>query len=121
MKIVIASVIALLTLAVLLDSNQAGDKAKYTIAEVMKKAHKDGLLKVVASGKASEAQRKELAELYKALSQNSPPKGDAEDWKKVTGALAKASAAAATGDAAAAKSLIKLANCQGCHDKHKDE
>ncbi|MBI3410137.1 MAG: hypothetical protein HY040_17480 [Planctomycetes bacterium] len=121
MKILAAGVIALLSLAVLLDANQAGEKAKYTISEVMVKAHKEGLLKTVASGKASEAQRKELAELYKALSQNTPPKGDAENWKKMTGALAKASAAAAKGDEGAAKSLAKLANCKVCHDKHRED
>lgn len=120
MKFLAAGAIAVFSLAFLLESNQAGDKAKYSISEVMLEAHKGGLMKKVAGGKANDDERKQLVGYYKALSQNMPPKGGAESWKKLTGALVKASEAAATGDADAAKTLTKLANCAGCHKKHKE-
>jgi hypothetical protein len=107
-------------LALCLGSPHAGEKKepKYTIKEVMKKAHKGGLLKTVAAGDASEAERKELLELYTALSQNKPPKGSEEDWKKKTGAMVKG-AKAAVKDAAAGKKLANIVKCGACHKAHK--
>ena len=119
MKLFAASVMALVGMMLVLGNNQAGEKAKYTIKEVMKEAHKDGLLKKVAAGNASEEDKKHLAELYKSLSQNTPPKGDAEGWKTRTVALVKAADQAVNGDEKAAKSLQKLANCAACHKEFK--
>ena len=119
MKLFAASLLTVMGVVLILGDNQAGEKAKYTIKEVMKEAHKDGLLKKVASGNASETDKKHLAELYKALSQNTPPKGDAEDWKTRTVAMVKAADLAVMGDEKAAKSLQKLVNCAGCHKEHK--
>lgn len=112
---------AVLSLALFLGSNFAQDK-KVTIKDVMKKAHagKDNsLLSKVANGKASEDDKKELASLYKALSENNPPKGDEKSWKKKTVELLEAANKAVKGDAAAAASLPKLANCAGCHKEFK--
>src|SRR5438045_2423520 len=121
MKFLAAGAISLLSLAILLDSNQAGDKATFTISQLMREAHTGGLMKKVASGKASDAEKKKLVELYKALSQNKPPKGNEGDWKKVTGDMIKSAEAAAKGDEAAAKSLLKLVNCAVCHGKFKED
>ncbi len=59
---------------------QAGDaKApKYTIKEVMTKAHKDGLMKKVVEGQASPEEKAELLDLYLSLVEQDPPKGDAK-------------------------------------------
>lgn len=119
MKWFAAGLLTWMGVVLVLGDNHAGEKAKYTIKEVMKEAHKDKLMNKVAAGKASEEGKKHLAELYKALSQNTPPRGDADDWKTRTVALVKAADLAATGDAKAAKSLPKLANCMGCHKLHK--
>lgn len=100
--------------------SQAGkDKAKHTIAQVMGKAMKGGLCAKVAGGKASDAEKAELVELFTSLSQNTPPKGDDKEWKAKTGALVEAAKKAAKGDAEAAASLKKLANCAACHKAHK--
>jgi hypothetical protein len=76
----------------------AADDPKFTIKEVMEKAHKSGLCKKAGEEKTSKDENKELLELYTALSQNKPPKGDAASWKEKTGALVTAAKAAAAGD-----------------------
>jgi hypothetical protein len=120
MKFVAASMIALFGLVLCLGTPRAGDnkEPKYTIKDVMKKAHKDGLLKKILSGKAEDDERKELLVLYVALSQNKPPRGDADDWKERTGNIVKA-AKAAQADAKAGKGLAKVTNCAACHKLHK--
>ncbi len=107
-------------LVLFLGAPQAGDnkEPKYTIKQVMKKAHKDGLLKKVISGKADEDQRKELADLYVALSQNRPPKGSIDDWKQRTGVMVS-DAKAAVENPKAGKALAKATNCGACHKLHK--
>lgn len=110
---------ATLSLGLLLGENNAGEKAKYTIPEVMARAHKEKLMQKVASGKASDAEKEELVGHYVALNNNEPPKGDLKAWKTRTGALVEAAKKAAKGDEAAAKSLTKLANCAECHKLHK--
>jgi hypothetical protein len=110
----------MVALALCLGIPRAGEKKepKYTIKEVMKKAHKDGLWKKVASGDAGKEDREELAELYVALSENKPPKGDEKDWKKKTSAMVKASKAAVK-NAEDGKKLTKIVNCGACHKAHK--
>lgn len=121
MKYLFAGVITMASLLLVLGDNTAGEKAKYTIPEVMAKAHKgaNALMPKVAKGKASDAEKKELVELYTALSKNEPPKGDAADWKAKTKALVEAATKAADGDEAAAKKLPNLAACAACHKAHK--
>lgn len=121
MKILAATVIALISMAILLQPNQAGEKPKFTIPQVMKTAHSgdESLVGKVIEGTASAEEKKELVELYKALAANKPPKGDAKSWKERTEALVKASEAAAKGEEAAAKSLLKLSNCNACHTIHR--
>lgn len=95
------------------------DEPKFKTKDVMKKAFKGPLLKKVASGKASDDEKKELHEMLVALSKNSPPKGEADTWKDLTGALVKAGKLAVDGDSDAAAALKKAANCKACHSKHK--
>jgi len=120
MRFLSAALCAAVGLVLCLGSPQAGEKKepKYTIKEVMAKAHKSGLLKKVAAGDASKEDREELAELYVALSKNEPPKGDEKDWKKKTSAMVKASKAAVK-DAEDGKKLGKIVNCGACHKVHK--
>ena len=101
-------------LALVLDGNvQGGDKEKVTIKVVMQKAMKGGLCTKVASGKADDAEKKQLVELFEALAKATPPKGEADSWKEKTKALVDAAKSA---DGAALK---KAANCAGCHSVHK--
>jgi len=92
---------------------------KYKIKDVMKLALKGPLLKKVAGGDASDAEKKELHDMLVALGKNEPPKGEADSWKKLTGALVKAGKAAVDGEADAGAMLKKAANCKECHSKHK--
>jgi hypothetical protein len=108
---------------------QAADpaKAKYTIEEVMEKAHKGGkksLLGKVASGAADEKQKKQLLEYYEELAKNPAPqadKGSAADWKKRTGALVVAAKDVVGSKPGAANSLTKAANCKACHSIYKTD
>jgi hypothetical protein len=102
-------------------SSAQQDSPKYTIKDVMKKAHgKTGLLNKVKSEKASDAEAKELLEMYVALSKNKPPQGDADSWKKKTDALVDGAKLYVDGkkDDAVTK-LNGAANCKGCHAVHK--
>lgn len=102
-------------------ARQDTSKAKPTIKDVMKEAHKDGLLKKVVSGKADKGEQEKLLELYKALAESKPPKGEAKDWKEKTDAILKATKDLIGGEKAAAKELIKATNCKACHEAHKGE
>ena len=120
MKFWIAGAVATLGLAlVMVASNDAGEKAKFTISEVMAKAMKGGLCKKCATGKASDAEKAELVELFTALAANPCPKGDAKSWKAKTSTLVAAAKAVAKGDEGADKKLQKAADCGGCHKAHK--
>lgn len=118
MKFLAAAVMAVVSMALLMSgTNQAGEKVE--IKDVMKKAMKGGLCGKVASGKASDDEKKELVALFKGLAAATPPKGDADSWKAKTGALVDAAKKAAAGDADAGKALKAAANCAACHKVHK--
>src|SRR5262245_1194218 len=91
----------------------ADDKPKYDIESIMEKAHdkENGLYQKVLKGKASDAEKKELVELYTELAKNKAPKGDAKSWKDKTDALVAAAKEVADGKAAGVKDLQKAANC----------
>lgn len=100
----------------------ADDKPKYTIEEVMAKAHnkKSGLYPKVEAGKASADEKHQLVELYEALAKNKAPKGDADSWKTKTTALLEAAKGVEKGDKDAPAKLKKAVNCKACHDLHKE-
>ncbi|MBI5757157.1 MAG: hypothetical protein HZA46_01415 [Planctomycetales bacterium] len=99
---------------------RADDKAKFTIAEVMKKAHGGSkLANKVADGKASKEDKEMLLDLYKALASGKPSKGDAKSWKEKTEALVAAAESAVKGDADAGEKLTKAKDCKSCHMVHK--
>jgi hypothetical protein len=95
-------------------------KPKYTIKEVMNKAHKgkDAILTKAKEGKATEKELKELVVMYESLHKNKPPKGDLKDWEKRTTAMVKA-AEASVKDEKNIKALAKIVNCAECHKEHK--
>jgi hypothetical protein len=122
MRFVAAGLCTALVLVLLAGSPQAGEKEKprYTIKQVMKLAHdKDGVLEKVLSGKATDEQKKQLTELYVALAQNAPPRGDKEDWGEATKRVVAAARAAAAGDPDAPKLLRAATNCRVCHVRFK--
>jgi len=101
-------------------------KAKYSIEEVMEKAHKGkgSLVNQVKSGKASAEQKKQLLSYYEELAKNPAPKtekGTPADWKKRTGALVKAAKDVVAEKEGATTSLAKAANCMSCHNVYKTD
>jgi hypothetical protein len=97
----------------------ADEKAKYTIKEVMKEQGKGKLRDKVIDGTASDDDKKKLVEMYEALPKNSPPRGDKDNWKKLTDALIKAAKDAKEGKDGAVDALKKASNCMACHKDHK--
>jgi hypothetical protein len=95
------------------------EKPKYTIKEVMKKAHKDGLMKKIADGGGTKADAEELVDLYKALGKNKAPKGDPESWQAKTKVLLEAAEKVVDDKPGAREELKKAANCAECHKAHK--
>jgi hypothetical protein len=91
----------------------------HSIADVMKQAMKDGLLKKVAAGDASNDEQKQLVELLKALGENAPPRGTQESWSSKTAALVAAAEEVLQGREGAGAKLTKAADCRECHRAHK--
>jgi len=94
---------------------------QHTIQEVMKLAHKDGLLKKVLDGKGRHKDAMELIDLYASLADNQPPKGDAESWKAKTDALIIAAARFSVRRKDGIAKLKVASNCKACHSAHKGE
>lgn len=116
-KMLVGMVTLALAFAMTLGMTTAQEKAKHTIKEVMKVCMKGGLCGKVAKGEASADEKAKLVEMFSALGENKPPKGDAESWKEKTGALVAGAKAAAEGKGT--DMLKKAANCKSCHDAHK--
>jgi cytochrome c556 len=118
-KFMTLAVAFLITVSAVGALSQAGT-AEDTIKKVMKATMKKGALcGKVASGTATTEQKKELLELFKELSKQTPPEGEESSWKSKTGALVDAAAAVVEGKPKATDQLKKAANCKACHDQHK--
>lgn len=89
------------------------------IKEVMKEAHKDGLLKKVTDGKGEQEDKDKLLALYKDLAANKPPKGKPESWETKTKAIVAAAEGVAKGEKPAMAKLKTATNCMACHKEHK--
>jgi hypothetical protein len=96
-------------------------KPKYTIKEVMKKAHQPdgGLLKKIVAGEGTKEDAAELVDLYTVLGQNKPPKGEPGSWQEKTGELLAAAKAVVENKDGSKERLKKAADCGNCHKEHK--
>ena len=94
-------------------------KKELTIKDIMKQAHKDGLLKKVATEKSTEKETKTLNDLYTKLAKLSPPKGDKVGWDAKTKALVDASKLAVAKDPTFKAKLKTATKCADCHKIHK--
>jgi mono/diheme cytochrome c family protein len=115
----VAACVALM--AIFSGATQGEDEPKYTIKDVMKTAHQGaGSLRAkVLRGQASAEEKEKLVELYTALSQNKPPKGEAAAWKERTTAILEAAKAVAKGEEGALGKLETATNCAACHRAHR--
>src|SRR5437868_1421428 len=65
------------------------DEPKFSIKDVMKKAHagKNALRAKVLKGEATDEEKAQLTAMYVALNQATPPAGEADAWKARTKAI----------------------------------
>jgi hypothetical protein len=113
------SAVALLAFAGLTLVGAEDDKPKFTIKAVMKEAHKSGLYKKVAEGRADKEEKEKLVTLYEALPKNKPPMGDEKEWKKKTEEMLAAAKGCLKDEKGAGAKLAKLVNCKTCHAAFK--
>jgi len=104
--------------AMAVNNNLLAPAAK-TIKEVMKIAHKDGLMKKVQGGSASDEEKKQLLDLYIDLLEGEPKKGDKAEWKMAAGATVVSAAKVVLGREGALDELKKTTDCMACHSKFK--
>jgi hypothetical protein len=95
-----------------------------TIKEIMKKGHsapegEDPLCKKLLTGKASEAETKDLIALYEDLVKDKPPQGDADAFKKKATALLSAAKDVAAKKDGATDAYKKAVDCKACHTDFK--
>ena len=93
------------------------EKPKYSVKEVMGN-HKD-LSTKVKQGTASDEDKKKLLELYTEMAKNKAPAGDADNWKKLTDTLVKATKDVVDGKDGAKDEFTKAVDCTKCHGAHK--
>ncbi len=115
-SLVAAAVCAGGVLAVNNSAPKAGPK---TVKEVMKFAHKDGLLKKVLAGGATDDEKKQLLDLYIDMAEGEPKKGDKAEWKIAAAAAALSAGKVVLGREGAIAELTKTSDCKACHDKFK--
>lgn len=96
-----------------------GGKAKYTIKEVMKEAHGSKLLNKVTGGEASSEEKMKLLDIYVALLENKPAKGEEAGWQAKANAVVAATAKVVVGRGGAEVELKEATNCAACHKEHK--
>jgi hypothetical protein len=123
MKRIITHSIKLLTAAALLSfaGSASADDDHELIEMVMKKGHKGktSLVAKVKGGKNTEAELKQLHDMYVKMAKTKTKKGGADSWKTKTAALVNATNLLLKGDPKGKAALAKASNCKACHSVHK--
>ncbi len=103
------------------NNNPVAPVAAKTIKEVMKIAHdkKDGLLKKVQDGSATDEEKKKLLDAYMDMLEGEPKKGEKADYLVKANALVLSAAKVVVGREGAMDELKKASDCMACHSKHK--
>lgn len=113
------SFISIPCLSTVFAEDEEKPKSKYTIKEVMKNVNKDGLLKKVVAGDATQEDKVKLLDNYIALVETKPEKGDNASWQRLAGSAALAAAKVVVGRDGAIEELKVASNCKACHSVHK--
>ncbi|MCY2984688.1 MAG: hypothetical protein NTY15_13780 [Planctomycetota bacterium] len=102
-------------------NNSAPKASPKTVKEVMKIAHdkEAGILKKILSGGASDAEKKQLLDLYIDMAEGEPKKGDKAEWKIAASAAALSAGKVVLGREGAIEELTKTSDCKACHSKFK--
>jgi hypothetical protein len=103
------------------------DEAKGSINQIMKHAHltprnrgtRDNLDNKVLDGKATEDEKKDLLELYKALRKHRPPKGKGEEWDRRVDELVASLKAVYAKEKGATERFLEAKDCKSCHNAHR--
>ena len=114
-----AAALVVLTQLSVFAQEDAKAKEKVTIKQVMKEAHKDGLLPKVLKDEATPEEKLKLLDLYVSLAENEPPQGDAKAWKERTSAIVLSVAKVVVKREGAEAELKKSADCAACHGDFK--
>jgi hypothetical protein len=120
-------VLAIIALAAASTLSALALDAKYEpIANAMKFAHKapKGEKKVsdkIIDGSVSDEDLKKTLELYKAMADTPPPKGDAAVFKERIAKLITATEAVAAKKDGAVAGYKDAVNCKACHSEHRAE
>ena len=102
----------------------AADAEFKPIEDAMKFAHKapKGTPKIgdkIADGTVSDEDLKKTLELYKAMADTKPPKGDAAEFKAKVAKLIGATEDVVAKKDGAGAAYKEAANCKACHKEHK--
>jgi hypothetical protein len=121
MKALFASVVAMVSVAILLGVTGAGEKGepKYKIKEVMNEIMKSQLGPKVFKGEGTKEETKKVLDYFVELHKNNPPKGDKDAWAKVTQTLVDTAKKIEAGEEKGSVKLGKLINCGACHGMFK--
>lgn len=111
-----AWMVAFVSMAVAQDD---APKPKHTIKEVMVNIHKNGVLKKVLAGEASDEEKAMLLDNYISMVESTPPKGDMQSWHLLAGKATLAAAKVAVGREEGLTELKAATNCAACHKAHK--
>lgn len=118
------SIVSSVVLAVLATSFAFAAEETNPIKDAMKFAHKapKGEKKVsdrIIEGTASEEETKKTLELYKAMVDTKPPKGDQAEFKAKVAKLITATEEVVGKKPEAAAHYKEAVNCKACHSEHK--
>ena len=96
------------------------------IKQAMKFAHKapkgeKKLCEKISDGTASDGDVKKTLELYKAMADTKPPKGDQAAFKEKVAKLIAATEGVVAKKPGAGAGYKEAANCKACHGDHKGE
>lgn len=120
MKALFASMVAMVTVVILLGATGAGEgEPKYKIKDVMKKIMASKLGPKVFAGEGTKEENKQVLEYFVELHKNAPPKGEKDAWTKVTQTLVDTAKKIDSGEEKGSAKLAKLINCAGCHGQFK--
>ena len=102
----------------------AADEEFKPIEDAMKFAHKapKGTPKVsdkIIDGTVSDEDLKKTLELYKAMADTKPPRGDAAAFKDKVAKLIVATESVAAKKEGAGAAYKEVVNCKACHSDHK--
>jgi hypothetical protein len=121
-----ASLSVITAIAALSFTALAADTEFKPIEDAMKFAHKapKGTPKIcekIVDGSVSDADLKKTLDLYKAMADTKPPKGDAAAFKEKVAKLIGATEDVVAKKPNAGAAYKEAVNCKACHSEHKPD